>query len=440
MKLYQDVSDNAANPEQLFFGLNGSIQPKSSPPEEQTDPYEEIRRLRSELDQLRDRQTALRTPQTHEADKGDGDKQTDRPDPGGRTHNRTFLAIVALFLAATALAVFLLIRARRGNKESLTLFGNIDIREVQLAFNDSDRIARMFVQEGDFIKPGELLAELDSRRYADNADQARRTVDAQNQVLTRLLNGSRPEEIVEARSTMEALVATMRDAEVTYRRDTELLREQVIPQQEFDDAESKYKDAAGNYYAARQAWILAVKGPRIEDIDNARATLKADEATLAFAERELADTKLYAHSHGVIEDRILEPGDMASPGVPAFTVALTNPLWVRAYVPEPDMGRIYLGMKASVTTDSFPGKVFQGWVGYISPTAEFTPKNVETPELRTRLVYEVRVYACNPQNELRLGMPATVTLALNQPIPSASQINGLGCGEQNHAGGQPEIH
>ena len=354
-------------------------------------------------------------------------------------HSRSILAIGALVLAAAGIGVFLLVRARRGNHGSLMLFGNIDIREVQIAFNDSDRIVRMFVQEGDFVRPGELLAELDSRRYAANADQARRTVDAQKQVLTRMLNGSRPEEIVQARSTMEALLATMRDADLIYRRDLELRHKQVIPQQELDDAESKYRAAIGNYNAARQAWILAVKGPRIEDIENARAALKADEAALAFAERELADTKLYAHSEGVIEDRILEPGDMASPGVPAFTMALTNPLWVRAYVPETYMGRIYLGMKASITTDSYRGKIFQGWIGYISPTAEFTPKNVETPELRTRLVYQVRVYACNPQNELRLGMPATVTVALDQPVPSASQVNGLGCAEQNRAAGQPEV-
>lgn len=349
------------------------------------------------------------------------------------------LAISGLAAAAAIIGASVLLYRRHGSNNLLTLYGNVDIREVQVAFNDSDRIARMFVQEGDFVRPGELLAELDARRYTASADQARRNVEAQKQVLTRMLNGSRPEEIVQALSTMQALQATMRDAEVTYRRNLKLRRAQVIPQQTLDDSESKYKEAAGNYNAARQAWILAVKGPRIEDIDNASAALKADEAALAFAERELADTKLYAHSDGVIEDRILEPGDMASPGVPAFTMALINPLWVRAYVPETYMGRIYLGMKASITTDSYPGKVFQGWIGYISPTAEFTPKNVETPELRTRLVYQVRVYACNPQNELRLGMPATVTVALNQPVLSASQVKGLGCGEQNHTGGQPEV-
>jgi HlyD family secretion protein len=349
------------------------------------------------------------------------------------------LVAVALVTSVAAGATFLLLRGRRTNDDLLTLYGNVDIREVQVAFNDSDRIVRMFAQEGDFVRADELLAELDSRRYAANANQARRTVEAQKQVLTRLLNGSRPEEIVQARSTMEALAARMHDAEVTYRRGLQLRGKQVISQQLLDDAESKYKESVGNYNAARQAWILAVKGPRIEDIENARAALRADQAALDFAERELTDTRLYAHTDGIIEDRILEPGDMASPGVPAFTMALTNPLWVRAYVPETYLGRIRLGMKASISTDSFPGRVYPGWIGYISPAAEFTPKNVETPELRTRLVYQVRVYVCNPKNELRLGMPATVTVVLNQPIPGPIQAGRLGCGEQNNAGGQPEI-
>jgi membrane fusion protein YbhG len=105
--------------------------------------------------------------------------------------------------------IFWLLRGRLGNGGMLTLYGNVDIREVQLAFNDSDRIARMAVQEGDFVRPGELLAELDSRRYAANADQAQRNVEARRQVLARLLNGSRTEEIVQARSAMEAMQATM---------------------------------------------------------------------------------------------------------------------------------------------------------------------------------------------------------------------------------------
>jgi HlyD family secretion protein len=112
---------------------------------------------------------------------------------------------------------------------------------------------------------------------------------------------------------------------------------------------------------------------------------------------------------------------MASPQQPVFTLALTNPVWVRTYVSETDLGKISPGMKAYATTDSFPEKRYEGWIGYISPTAEFTPKSVETREVRTHLVYQVRVYVCNPENELRLGMPATVIVPLN---PSAHRIGG----------------
>ena len=113
---------------------------------------------------------------------------------------------------------------------------------------------------------------------------------------------------------------------------------------------------------------------------------------------------------------------MASPQRPVFTLALTNPIWIRAYVPQTDMGKIFPGMRAQINTDSYPDKTYEGWVGYISPTAEFTPKSVETPEVRTELVYQVRVYACNPRNELRLGMPATVTIPLDQPREKAGDI------------------
>jgi HlyD family secretion protein len=149
--------------------------------------------------------------------------------------------------------------------------------------------------------------------------------------------------------------------------------------------------------------------------------LKRYEAQLGLARRDLKNAFLYAPGAGIIQDRILEIGDMASPQKPVFTIALADPLWVRAYVPGPDLGKIRAGMKAEVATDSFPGKHYPGWVGFISPTAEFTPKPVETPELRTRLVYQVRIFVKNPQDELRLGMPATVRIRLDQSLSENSQ-------------------
>jgi len=160
-----------------------------------------------------------------------------------------------------------------------------------------------------------------------------------------------------------------------------------------------------------------VLGPRLEDIAAAKATLRAYEAQLALAQRDLADANLLAPSDGVVENRLLEPGDMASPQKPALTLALDDPLWVRVYVAETDLARIRPGMKAEVSIDGFPGRTYAGWVGFISPTAEFTPKSVETAEVRTKLVYQVRVFVRNPRGELRLGMPAVVTLSLDQPTP-----------------------
>jgi len=146
----------------------------------------------------------------------------------------------------------------------------------------------------------------------------------------------------------------------------------------------------------------------------AKASLLAYEADLALAQRELADAQLCAPTNGVIRNRILEPGDMASPIKPVLTLAITDPLWVRAYLSEADLGKVWPGMAATVSTDSFPHRRYEGWVGYISPTAEFTPKTVQTPDVRTSLVYQVRVYVHNPRNELRLGMPATVRIDLRQ--------------------------
>lgn len=153
--------------------------------------------------------------------------------------------------------------------------------------------------------------------------------------------------------------------------------------------------------------------------------LKANQAALEVARKVLADASLYAPDNGIIQERILEPGDMASPQRPAYTLALTDPIWVRAYVQEADLGKLKPGMRAEVSTDSYPGKHYRAWVGYISPTAEFTPKAVETTEVRSSLVYQVRVFVCNTQNEMRLGMPATVTIPLDQ----AAAPNANPCGE-----------
>ncbi|MEO6871360.1 MAG: efflux RND transporter periplasmic adaptor subunit [Chthoniobacterales bacterium] len=302
---------------------------------------------------------------------------------------RILIGLLALVIVAGLIWFWFFYRSG-GTKDRLVLHGNVDIRQVQLAFNDNERITALLVREGDRVHPGQLLAGLDTRRFeaAVANDEAKAT--AQRQA------------VLKAEADTEAAQADLHNAELTFKRTQDLHTREVVAPQELDNAQAARDVATAKLAAAKQ------------NIAFAQATLKANQAALELTKRDLTNAKLYAPSNGVIQDRLLEPGDMASPQTPVFTVALDDPLWVRAYVPETDLGELREGMKAEVTTDSFPGKRYDGWVGFISPTAEFTPKTVETAEVRTKLVYQVRVFVHNPNGELRLGMPAVVTIPLNQ--------------------------
>lgn len=298
----------------------------------------------------------------------------------------------------------------KGDAAVVRLYGNVDIREVDLTFNNSEHIDTLLVEEGDRVTRGELLATLHSDRLQAEVEAAEANVASRQAALARLLAGSRPEEIRQAQADVRAAQARVTNAQATYRRTLSLESAKAASQQSVDDARASLDAAQADLKVAREALELARVGPRQEDIDEARAALRAEQARLLLAREVLKDASLYAPADGVIRNRLLQPGDMASPQKPVLTLALNDPVWVRVYVPETLLGRVAPGMTASVTTDSFPDKTYTGWVGFVSPTAEFTPKNVETPELRTRLVYQARVMVCNPGHELRLGMPATVTL------------------------------
>ncbi len=334
---------------------------------------------------------------------------------------RVRVVILVLLVGGLAAGIWFWRHREQGATEDrLVLFGNVDIREVQLAFNGNERIAGLLVEEGDRVKTGQLLARLDTQRLEPKASSREAQVRSQREVVARLEAGNRPEEIRKAKADLEAAKADLVNAELTYKRIIKLTTQGVDTPQREDDARAALDVAKAREAAASETYDLMVLGPRKEDIAAAKATLQAYEADLALARQELADAQLYAPTNGVIRNRLLETGDMASPQKPVFTLALDDPVWVRAYVPETDLGKIRTGMKAEVTTDSFPGKRYPAWVGFVSPTAEFTPKSVETPEVRTKLVYEVRAFAPNPQGELRLGMPAVVTVPLDQP-PRAAQ-------------------
>lgn len=300
----------------------------------------------------------------------------------------------------------------------LTLHGNVDIRQVELAFNASGRIAQILVQEGTHVKAGQLLASLDTERLRLSRQQAEAQTAIQRHVVARYRAGSRPEEIRLARAQRDTARVAVQDAEAYYRRQVDLVARHFISQQQADSARFARDKARDQLKAAEASLRLAELGPRKEDVAAAQATLAANEAAAAVIQRDLQERELHAPSDGVIENRILEPGDMASPQKPVFTLALTDPVWIRTWLAEPQLGRVPVGARAWVQTDSHPDTRYRAWVGYVSPSAEFTPKSVETTEIRSSLVYQARVFVCEGRAELRQGMPATVTIPLDQAPPA----------------------
>jgi len=329
---------------------------------------------------------------------------------------KIILAIVSLVLMVIIALLWWRADQEKSDGAILQLYGNVDIREAQLAFNSSEHIIEIRVQEGDRVTKGQLLARLHTELLDAKLAEAKATLLAQQQTVAKLEAGSRPEEIRKGQAELEAAHARAKSTRDSYKRIARLLENKLASPEDVENASSLADAAKAQMEAAKQTLALLQAGPREEDIAVARAQLAAREAGVVLAQQQLQHANLYAPADGIIRNRILEPGDMAFPQTPVLTLAFIDPIWVRAYLPEPMMGRVALGAKALIYTDSYPDKTYQGWVGYISPTAEFTPKNVQTSELRTRLVYSVRIYACNSQGELRLGMPATVTIALNQPL------------------------
>ncbi len=316
-----------------------------------------------------------------------------------------------MVLAAACSAAMWWWQTRDGRvSDQIVLHGNVDLRQVDLAFNNAERIAAVLVREGEAVRRGQVLARLDTSRLEPQLEEAEAQVAAQRQVVQRLRNGSRPEEIAQARANVDAAKAE----EVNARRRDDRLRNLVgvnaAAPLELDDARVALDAAAARLLAAQKGLELIVAGPRQEEVAEAEARLRAADAAVELLRRCIADAQLVAPVDSIVRSRLLEPGEMASPQRPVFSLAVTDPKWVRAYVSETDLGRVHSGMGARVGVDSWPGREFEGWVGFLSSVAEFTPKAVQTEELRSSLVYEVRVFVKDPGDELRLGMPASVHL------------------------------
>ncbi|MCE9878945.1 secretion protein HlyD [Hafnia paralvei] len=322
-------------------------------------------------------------------------------------NNKKLIGIVAvLVIVALALGGFYYYRSHEDR--GLTLYGNVDIRTVNLGFRVGGRLASLDVDEGDTVTRGMLLGKLDDAPFVNSLNEAKANVAAAQAQLDLLLAGYRTEEIAQARAAVAQQQASFSYADSYLKRQQGLWASKATSANDLEDAKTARNQALANLQAAKDKLSQYETGNRPQEIEQAQASLAQAQAAADQAELNLKDTQLIAPSDGTILTRAVEPGTMLASGSTVFSVSLTRPVWIRAYVSEDNLSKAIPGTEIQIYTDGRPNKPYHGKIGFVSPTAEFTPKSVETPELRTDLVYRLRVIVTDADDSLRQGMPVTL--------------------------------
>ena len=333
---------------------------------------------------------------------------------------RQRIAIVVAGVAIVATLAYVATSRGRGPGE-LTLYGNVDIREVTLGFRVSGRLASLSVDEGDTVRAGQELGRLDATPIELELNEARANASAIGARLTLLRSGYRSEDVEQARATVAERRAVLTNAAQALARQEQLKGTGAVAQRVYYDALAARDQAQARLKAAEESLAQFQSGYRRQEVAEGEANHTRAMATAAQAEQHLADAVLLAPADGVVLTRAVEPGAILAAGSPVFTVSLLAPVWARVYVSEPDLGRVTPGRAALLYTDARPKQPYHGRIGFVSPTAEFTPKNVETVDLRTALVYRARVVVTDPDPALRQGMPVTVRLSAGTDVASGSK-------------------
>lgn len=319
------------------------------------------------------------------------------------------IAVVAACLAS--LYVSGCNRANGAHKGDLVLSGNIEVVDAQLSFKIPGRVVQRPVFEGDQVKAGQLIAKLDDIEQVQTLALRRTELAAAQAALAELEAGSRPQEIASAQAAVHSAEAERDRAEIDFKRQQDLLNQAAISTRDFDTAQAQLKVDQARVVDAQERLKLVREGPRPETIQQARARVEQARAAIALAETQIQNTTLVSPLTGVVLSHNVEPGEYVSPGTPIVTVADTIHVWVRAYIDQTDLGRIQHGQHVAVRSDTFPGKTYDGVIGFISSEAEFTPKTVQTQKERVKLVFRIKVDINNPNDELKPGMPADVVIS-----------------------------
>lgn len=290
----------------------------------------------------------------------------------------------------------------------LTLYGNVDIRTVNMSFRVGGRLQSLSVDEGDAIKQGQTIGQLDKAPYENALMQAKANVATAQAQYDLMMAGYRAEEIAQAAAAVKQAQAAYDYAQSYLQRQQGLWNSRLLSANDLANARSSRDQALASLKAAQDKLSQYRAGNRPQEIAQAKASLEQAQAQLAQSTLDLQDTVLTAPSDGTLLTRAVEPGSMLTAGSTVLTLSLTHPVWVRAYVDEKNLNQAQPGREILLYTDGRPDKPYHGKIGFVSPTAEFTPKTVETPDLRTDLVYRLRIIVTDADDSLRQGMPVTL--------------------------------
>ena len=293
--------------------------------------------------------------------------------------------------------------------KTLTLYGNVDIRTVNMSFRVGGRLASLTVDEGDTITAGQTLGELDKAPYKNALLQAQAGVSVAQAQYDLMQAGYRDEEVAQAAAAVKQAQAAYDYAQNFYNRQQGLWKSRTVSANDLENARSSRDQALATLKSSQDKLRQYRSGNREQDIAQAKASLEQAQAQLAQAQLDLHDTTLVAPANGTLMTRAVEPGSMLNAGSTVLTLSLTRPVWVRAYINEASLGEARPGREVLLYTDGRADKPYHGKIGFVSPTAEFTPKTVETPDLRTDLVYRLRIIVNDADEALRQGMPVTVS-------------------------------
>jgi len=379
-------------------------------------------------------------------------------------NKRRLMVLLPVVLLVAVLAYLILGRSNDGRV--IRVSGNIEVTDAEVSFKIPGRVEARLVDEGEMVRAGQTIARLDSAELAQEVAARRAEMQAVQAALAELEAGSRPEEIAQAEASAQQAKARLDEmlagsrpeelsaAEAVLRRakaeaerarlDAEryegLYKKEIVSAQQYDlartafetalarqrEAEEQYKlvkegprkeqieQARAAWLQAQERFVLVKKGPRQETIEQARARLQQAKEGLAVAETRLGYATLTSPLAGVVLSKNVEPGEFVAAGTPIVTVGDLENVWLRAYINETDLGRVKVGQRVRVATDTYPDKRYEGRVSFIASQAEFTPKSVQTEKERVKLVYRVKVDIRNPNMELKPGMPADAEILMEE--------------------------